>query len=468
MKMILSRALAVGLVVALLLAGCDARTLEPLLSNPLLATLLPQATPTAAGGTSAPAAVGMVTATVAPGSLTAPGETQTPGLQATAASAATSTAASGPQELTIWVPPQFDPESGDAGAALFKNRLAEFSVRNPNVKIKVRVKAPSGPGGLMESLSAASAAAPDALPSLVALSRDDLENAALKGLVFPLDGLAPFKDDPDWYSFARDLATIQGSTFGLPFGGDALILMYRPEKISTPPADWTKVLSFGQPVAFPADDPQALVTLALYRSAGGGVEDAQHRPVLQPDALAQVLKLYGDGARQGSFPSWLSQYQTDGQAWQAYKDGRVHMVVDWSSDYLAELPADTSAVPLPPLGSSDYTLATGWVWAVADPTPERHALSAHLAQFLVESDFLAAWTAATGQLPPRPTSLAAWSNQSLKAMLSRVVISAQVRPNNDLTASLGPVLRDACQLVIKNQSDPTQAAEAAVERLGKP
>jgi ABC-type glycerol-3-phosphate transport system substrate-binding protein len=302
----------------------------------------------------------------------------------------------------------------------------------------------------------------------VALPREDLEIAALKGLVFPLDGLTPFKEDPDWYAFARDMAMIQGGTFGLPFGGDALVLMYRPEKISTPPEDWTKVLSFGQPVAFPADDPQSLVTLALYRSAGGAVEDGQHRPALESSALARVMRLYADGARQGSFPTWLSQYQSDGQAWQAYRDGRANLLVGWSSRYLSELPADTSAVPLPALGNSDYTLATGWVWAVADPSPERHALSAHLAEYLVESDFLSEWTAATGMLPPRPTSLAAWSNQSLKAMLSRVVLSAQIRPTNDLIASLGPVLRDAGAQVIKNQSDPTLAAEAAVERLSKP
>ena len=86
----------------------------------------------------------------------------------------------------------------------------------------MRVKAASGPGGLIESLSAASAAAPAVLPALVALSRSDLETAALKGLVFSLDGLTRIVDDTDWYAYARQLALIQGSAFGLPFAGDAI------------------------------------------------------------------------------------------------------------------------------------------------------------------------------------------------------------------------------------------------------
>ena len=48
-------------------------------------------------------------------------------------------------------------------------------------RVEVRLKEAAGTGGLLKSLSAASAAAPLAMPAVVALSRPDLEAAALKG-----------------------------------------------------------------------------------------------------------------------------------------------------------------------------------------------------------------------------------------------------------------------------------------------
>lgn len=372
------------------------------------------------------------------------------------------------QTLTLWLPPQFDPNSGSDAGNLLRTRLEEFSQQNPDVILQVRIKALSGAGSLIESLTAASAAAPEAVPSLVLLPRSDLETAALKGLVFPLDGLTQMSSDADWYPYARQLATIQGSTFGIPFAGDILLLAYRPAKIGATPTSWTAILERGQPLIFPAGDPQALITLALYQSVGGKVEDQQSRPTLQADTLSQILTLYSNGAHQGIFPAWLTEYQTDGQAWQAYRENRGNWLITWSSRFLSELPVDTTAIPLPALDSDSPSLTSGWVWAVSDPVTQKHAVSVRLAEYLAQSDFLAAWSAAAGYVPPRPSSLAAWSNQNLKALLSQLVLSAQVRPSNYLVSSLGPVLQEAATQVIRNQGDPTQAAEAAAERLNLP
>jgi multiple sugar transport system substrate-binding protein len=394
----------------------------------------------------------------------APGQTATPVLTSQATSKASATP-SGPQTLVIWVPPQFDPAGGTPAGDKLHARLVSFENENLGFKVQVRVKAATGPGGLLEALSASSAAAPAVLPALVALPRSDLETAALKGLVYPLDSLSHQIDDPDWYAYARQLALIQGSTFGLPFAGDGLILLYRTAKMPDPPADWPAVIKAGLPVAFPAADSQAMTPLLLYLSAGGQVKDSQGRPELQVDPLTRVLNLVNDGVKGNVFPNWLAQYQTDGQAWQAYRDQRTQLLITWSSRYLADLPADTAAAPIPSLGSTPMTLATGWVWAVSAPLPEQRTAAVHLAEYLVNSDFLAQWTSAAGYLPTRPSALTAWTNQGLRALLSPIVLSAQVRPSNDLLLGLGPVLQDATLQVIKQQGDPAQAAQAAAERL---
>jgi maltose-binding protein MalE len=432
------RAVLTGWLVLALLAGCS--------SLPHLPLLAAQSSPTS-----------RVPAGAQP-SLAAPA-------QAPAQTKAAPPAA-GPQVIILWLPPQFDPAGPGPAAKLLKDRLDSFMDQNPDVRVLVRIKASSGPGSLLESLSAASAAAPNALPSLIALPRSDLETAALKGLIFPLDSLLSKSiDDVDWYNYARQAALIQGSTFGLPFAGDALLLVYRSAHVNQPTDEWAGILRQGQPVALPAADPQALLTLDLYQALGGTVADAQGRPVLQPEILAQVLKLYSDGNKQGVFPAWLAQYQTDGQAWQAYHEQSAQWLVTWSSHYLADLPPDSTAMGLPSLGTEHVSLATSWLWALSDPTPERRGLAVRLAEYLVQGDFLANWTAAAGYLPTRPTALAMWPNQGIQSLLSQIVLSAQLRPNNDLTSSLGPVLADAALQVIKGQTDPVQAAQAAAERL---
>ena len=376
------------------------------------------------------------------------------------------------QKLTIWLPPQFDPTTGSPASNLLRDRLKAFTTQHNGLQIDVRIKATTGAGGLLDALAATSAAAPSALPDLVALSRDDLEAGALKGLLYPLDNptnnqSTTTADDPDWYNFARQMGLVQGTSYGMPFAGDALVMLYRPAEVPDLPTSWNDLLLQKRVIAFPAADSQSLLTLALYESSGGQVTDSQRRPALTADPLSAVLKMYESGAKDGIFPSWLTTYDSDGQAWEAYKDKRATWVITWVTQYLAELPADTSMLPLLPVdsGSNPLTLATGWVWALGNPQPERKALSLELMNWLVQSDFLSKWTLAAGYLPPRPTSLAGWPDQSLQTLLSQVVISAQLRPSTDLMVSLGPVLKDATLQVLKGQKDAVQAAQAASENL---
>ena len=302
------------------------------------------------------------------------------------------------------------------------------------------VKASSGPGSLLDSLTAASAAAPDAVPALIALNRADLESAALKGLIYSLGGLSTVIEDADWYPYARQLAAVEETPYGLPFAGDALVMLYRPEALGGPtPVTWDDVLSFGTPVIFQADDSQGLFTLDLYRSAGGDIQDNQGRPSLVSDPLLQTLTFFEDGTHRGVFPTWVAQYQTSGQAWQAYQEKQADWIATWSSNYLLDQPTDTTLMLLPSLGDQNYTTATGWMWTLSDPNPQRREMSVRLAEFLVDSSFLADWSSAAGYLPTRPTALSGWTNQNLQAVLSQVVLSAQIRPANELLASLGPI-----------------------------
>lgn len=432
------RGAALILGLALLLGGCEGVEL-PWQLQP---TLPPTETPTAAPPTPVATAAG--------------GPVSTP------------TVPVDPNRIIVWLPPQFDPNAENPAGRALRARLDAFATANPGVDVETRLKALDGPGGLLESLSAASVAAPGAMPSLIALPRSDLETAALKGLVLPVDSLSDFPQEADWYPYARQLVEIQGAMFGLPIGGDALLMVYRPSRMGTAPETWEALLGLGHPVAFKAADPQAMLTLNLYMMLDGVVADEQNRPMLQPDVLARALKLYSDGAQPGVFPYSLSQIQTDRQAWQAYEDQLGQWLITWSSLYLRDLPPESAAAALPSLEGHSLSLATGWVWAISDQSAERRETSVRLAEFLSDPAFQAQWNAGLGLLPVTPSALAQWPNASIKPVLEDVATTAQVRPMNDVMAGLAPALEAATLQVIKRESDAGQAARAAAERLAIP
>lgn len=372
-----------------------------------------------------------------------------------------------PTTLRIWLTPQFDPASSSPSADLLRARLDEFGQRR-GLQVEVRIKALSGAGGMLDSLIAANAAAPLALPDLILLPRPLLEAAALKGLLYSLDELTPPLTAGDWYDYAIQLAHLQSSTYGLPFAGDALILLYRPAEISAPPRDWTSLLSLGEPMIFPAADEQALFTLAQYMATAAPIQDHEGRPTLDPDALTRVLTFYQQAEQANILPFWLTQYTTYEQAWQAYQQGNANLLIGWTSQYLGELPVDTTATAIPTADGKAFTLITGWVWAFSNFRAERRAASIELAEYLTEGEFLARWTAAAGYLPPCRSALEGWSDATLKLLAARIVPSAQVIPRNDLLAALSPVLQQATITVLKEQSDPLSAAQAAVQRLTAP
>ena len=394
--------------------------------------------------------------------------TETPSVAPTMTETATP---SGPVTLRIWLPPEFDPSSDSKAANLLQAQLKEFSSRRPGVRLDVRIKAMDQPGELLEALSAASAAAPSALPDLVALPHSLMEAAALKGLLYPYDGLTATLDNQDWFDFAHSLASLQDSTYGIPFAGDVMLLVYRSSMISDPPRDWSNAEEITGPLAFPAASPESLYTLTLYLDAGGKIQDEVGRPLLETGPLTSVLNFYQQGAISGLTPPWLVEFETEEESWLAFTSGQANMAVTWASRYFREadsLPDDVAATSLPAFNGTSITLADGWVWAMGNPKNSNRDLAVQLAEFLTDSGFLANWTSAAGYLPPRSSALSSWTEGAQQSLASQVVLSAQVLPPADLLSSLGQPLQRVSVLALRQQGDPAALAESAVSELAGP
>ena len=353
--------------------------------------------------------------------------------------------------LRVWLPPRFDPKATTVSANLLEQRLIDFEAAHPGVEIEIRIKAEAGETGLLNSLSITSNAAPTALPDLIALARPDLEAAALKGLLHPVDGLSTVLDDPNWYPYARELGHIQNIGYGLPFAGDALVLIHRPElEITT----WENILASEEDVlVFPAGDPQALVALSLYISAGGRIINEHGLPTLDEERLTQTLLMIQNGLfiEQAFLPA-MANYETDTPSIQAYRDGRANIAIAWAASYES---GDGIMQTIPSLNSAPHTFATGWVWALAGSAPENQQVATELAEFLMADEFTSKWLNEIGYLPTRllPDS-----------DLNVILDSAHVIPSNDVLSVLGPIMNQALIRVL-NGDQLESVVRSAMEQV---
>jgi hypothetical protein len=253
--------------------------------------------------------------------------------------------------------------------------------------VDIRVKADSGPASLLESLVLTAAAAPDAMPSIALLNRSQMEEIAKKGIIFPYNELTATLDETDWFPYAKELATVQNSFFGMPLSGDSLVLVSRSTRAPAQTPTWEDVIKAGSSVLFAAADPLAAVPLALYRSAGGSTQDSQQLPQIQSVEFEKTLTLLADGAEKNVFPNWLINYQTDRQALDVFNNQQGGWVITWLSNILPGKPTDTNIYPVPSLDSGSATYASGSVWVLADTNPERRPMSVKLAEYLTEVSF---------------------------------------------------------------------------------
>ena len=329
-----------------------------------------------------------------------------------------------PKILRLWLPPQFDPDAETDAGAILRARLDEFQKRRPDLILEVRIKAAEGEASLLNALIAAHEAAPSAMPDLVALTRPDLETATQQGILHPIDGLTTLLDDPDWFPYARSLAHIQSSAYGLPFSANLLGLRYTPSE-DFPLPTIENLLEQEMQILFPEDSTE--LSFCLY--------DEEN---MEEESLTQLFTFYQSDL-----------FSTENG-----------FAIQWTKDFLDETPADAIIVPvLNPKGNS-CSLANAWLWSLAGTAPDLQPAAVELAEYLSDSAFLAEWTVATGTLSPRPTAL-----DETQTTLHELSLIAQPIPSNETVEALAEIFRAATVSVLQEQVDPSAAAQEALESI---
>lgn len=369
-----------------------------------------------------------------------------------------------PKSLKLWVSPELAPGPETAAGRLLQDRLLVFEEQS-GVAVHIRVKSQTGAGGLLDSLEAASAVAPQALPDLIVLSHQDLAAAAEKKLLYPHAEMADLMKTEDWYPFANELADQGAEILGIPFMGDALVALYDPQSEVVPAADWSEVVSGQGVLGFAADDPLAVFPLLLYLSLDGEVEDPQHHILLEKKPLTEMLTILRTANQERKISDLSLGFQSHAQAWKAFLSRSLDAVVVPANRLIGPSPDPGLEQIKPSLMAPRMTLINAWAFALSSPDPAAQRIAASLADFLTESQFLAQWTQALGMLPSRPSALSLWEDNTYQASLDVIASTALLNPRAEVYNRVGPVLRNAVILILKDNASPEETAKEALESM---
>lgn len=375
----------------------------------------------------------------------------------------TPTPAAPPSKLILWLPPDLDPAADSPAAAVLKNRLDEFAYKNA-VEIEVRIKAVSGSGGLLDALRTTHAAAPLSSPDVVALSREQLIQAEDDEIIFRNDGLTAIMDNLDWYNFGRNAVMIQGEVTAVPFRGVPMGLVYNSANQLVPSNEWADVkLNYGY-FGFAADDPRGTFLLMLYLSLGGQVQNEQGITILQEEPLKASLQILKDGLNTRHIGDLVLTMQNDTQVWDAFSARRVNTAFVPVDVVLRGREADAGA-PDPAFTSPNKTLTDAWVWALGSEEPQRQALAVALIEHLSDTQFMAEWSEALKTLPAKASAMGSWKEIALKPALEKMASGAILYPPDAILNNIGPILRNATLLILRDNASVVETARQAVEAV---
>lgn len=365
--------------------------------------------------------------------------------------------------LSIWLPPQFDPNAGTGSGEILLTHIESFQELYPQYSLDIRVKADSGSSSLLNALLATSSAAPGVLPSVVLISRADLEIAAVQGIIQPVDELSSAIDESDWFPFTSEMGIIHGETYGLPFAADAMGLAMHEDIFGSEYVSLIEANRKLGAIAFAAGDPDMVVPFILYQSIGGNVKDNQGQPTIELEYLLNTLASIEENRMLGVFPPTLIEYQSDSQIWAAFSENKFEGVLTWLSRPLAE--ADTYFIsPLPGIENQSYTYASGWVWCLVDKKNTNRELSVSFVEHMADPLFLSDWTPKTRYLPVRPSSITGW-DETLQETLTNILFSADLTPNVEALSYAKSDIIKAVQDVLQGLSTPEESTQKISERL---
>lgn len=309
----------------------------------------------------------------------------------------------------------------------------------------------------------------------------------------PLDDYLEDLSAGDFFPFARQVMTSDGSVRGLQFTTDVRMLYYRTDLVSEPPTTWEELLEVGRglqgegvdPFLFPGGRDEATVTTSLlphFWALGGELTDDEENPIFgegeNRERMLQCLEFIRECVEAGITPQRITEYglETDLNGDISSGNAAMFLGANFQVPALKEIMGDEqfasrwAVAPIPSMDGESYaTTAGGQVWGVftEDSDKVQPAVDFLRAAF-VGDEGMAGWCNVGGYLPPRPSVFeteAYEGDEYTDSYREQLEQNARNRPPSEDYQDISTELQIAVSEVISGSSTPEEALEAASQEV---
>jgi ABC-type glycerol-3-phosphate transport system substrate-binding protein len=314
--------------------------------------------------------------------------------------------------------------------------------------------------------------APRILPDVMLMPAESLAEAASEGLVQPIDEL-PLDDEmfTDLYPAARSLSRVGDSTYGYPLAMTEMgHIAYDGNVITrTIPLTWPAFTEIeNSSFVFPAAGVDGgKLALQFYLEHGGKLVDENGAPQLEVEPLTMALRQLDAAAESEFIIPASGTITTLAESWQLFQGGSATSAQTNTDQFLSQrsLGETNSFAPIPGVFDAFAPHAGAWVLVVTTPDPARQAIAAELISWLGSAANMGEWSRQSGHVPARRTAFEAWpADDPYANFLRQQAERAQPFPA-EATSAILTALADAVSAVVRGESTPAVAAQAASASL---
>ncbi|MCK6630231.1 MAG: extracellular solute-binding protein [Anaerolineae bacterium] len=422
-------------------------------------------------GVTLPGEINQALPTVQPTTMGAP--VTTPTLVITPLITATPTPENEGLTLTFWTVEAISPQAPAELGTFMAGSLRTFEANNPDLKVKVLLKKPSGKGGILDFLRTAREAAPTILPDVAIMNATDLTQAQADGLLQTLDNRLDRSIVQDLLPAARKMGTVDERLVGVPLSLEMEHTIYNTATFTTTPILWSDVLSSNTRYLFPAKGTNGLVndaTLAQYFSAEGSFHNDQGTLQIDDRVLRRVLTFYQQALEIGIIDSTILDAATSEELWPIYLEDQEGLAQISVRQYLTDREALTNstftALPVPDKDSTPVTISHGWALVLITDDLERQRAALRLIEWFLSTSNNATWNSINKSIPSRDTAFQQLAgNDPYWAFLTEQLNTAQPQPGFAGYDQLGRIFQQAVEQVLRGEATPQEATATAVDAL---
>lgn len=378
---------------------------------------------------------------------------------------------SGTLTLSIWWPDTLYPADAD----VLDRQISEFvSIGDTRIDVDFRRKRAQDVGGIMSTLRSSSQVAPDAMPDVTLIRRQDLLSAFQDDLIQPLDGLIPAVIIGDLYDVALELGQLDGQIYGLPYmvGIEYLASMSALGNAGDTMTGMTyQMLLDGEAnLIFPGGRVNGVndTFYVQYLSAGGTEPEDDGTIAVNRSALLDTLSFYEDARELGLVGEEILDFDSTSDYQLEFATGEFELAVVDSTTYLTLRAegSDLHAAYIPTESGAPVSTISGWMWVVTTKDANRQALAGDFISWMMEPDRQREFASVVHMLPSQQSVLQALGGDIVDVLLMDNILENAVIP---LTDSSGGIVARAMQSafvsVVSGESTALEATEFVLDQV---